>query len=149
MGDFNEHVTDPRSTLQKLALDCRLVDVWAKLHPTETEPATYLYGKKRLDYILISASLVPAVTAIGYEPFHEYLPTDHRGVFIDFETKALFGLDHTPLAKAQLRSLQSKHAQCRVTYIQAAAYHAHQNNFKLHPLLWHTGAYFSLSVAVQ
>ena len=128
MGDFNEHVTDQRSTLQRLALDCNLVDVWATLHPNKVEPATYLYGRKRIDYILVSAPLVPAVTAIGYEPFHEYLPTDHRGVFVDFDTRALFGLDHTPLTTAPLRSLQSKHAKCRATHIAAAAAHAHENN---------------------
>jgi hypothetical protein len=80
MGDFNEHIQDNNSFLQQVGLQCNLIDIWKQKFPTMPEPSTYLRGKRRIDYILISQDVSHAVAAIGYEPFHHTVATDHRGI---------------------------------------------------------------------
>jgi hypothetical protein len=129
MGDFNEHIQDNHSFLQQVSLQCNLLDIWKQKFPTTPEPSTYLRGKRRIDYILITQDISQAVAAIGYEPFHHTLATDHRGIFIDFYTDKLFGNATNPLPAPKLRPLQSKYLECRKSYIREATSHAHENIF--------------------
>jgi hypothetical protein len=92
------------------------------------EPHTYRRGKRRIDYILISQNISHAVAAIGYEPFHHTIATDHRGVYIDFYMDKLFGNATNLLPDAHLRTLQTKYPECRKFYIREASSHAHANN---------------------
>eukprot|EP00957_Ditylum_brightwellii_P019567 1475750-Ditylum_brightwellii.AAC.1 len=46
-----------------------LADAYNCVHP-KSHPATYLRGSKGLDYMLVTPGLLPAITAIGYLPFH-------------------------------------------------------------------------------
>jgi hypothetical protein len=128
MGDFNEHIQDHNSFLQEVSLKCTLIDIWKQRFPQVAEPHTYLRGSRRINYVLISQELGPAVTAVGYEPFQYTLPTDHRGIFIDFRLDQLFGGAHNPLPAAKHRKLQSKYPECRKTYIEAAFTHGQAHN---------------------
>jgi hypothetical protein len=110
-GDFNEHIHDHNSFLQEVSLQCKLIDIWKQRFPQSAEPNTYILGSRRIDYVLISQELSPAVLAVGYEPFHYTLPTDHCGIFIDFRTDLLFGNAHNPLPAAKHRKLQSKYTE--------------------------------------
>jgi hypothetical protein len=75
--------------------------------------------------------LSSAVTAVGYEPFHFTSATDHRGIFIDFDTYKLFGNTTNKLQSSQSRHLNSKYPLGRKTYIETAAAHGRdQNLFK-------------------
>jgi hypothetical protein len=127
-GDFNEHIHDNNSFLQEVSIQCKIIDIWKQKFPQIAEPNTYIRGTCRIDYILISRETSHAVVAVGYEPFHYTLPTDHRGVFIDFDTDKLFGDAHNPLPAAHLRKLQSKYTEGRKTYITEAHTHGEAHN---------------------
>eukprot|EP00980_Cylindrotheca_fusiformis_P016561 scaffold4965_cov87-Cylindrotheca_fusiformis.AAC.3 len=63
MGDFNEDIGDSRSKLQRLFQDERLklVDIVGRQHPSTLSLPTYIRGTKRLDFILLTEDLIPAV----------------------------------------------------------------------------------------
>jgi hypothetical protein len=97
-------------------------------HPSSDEPNTYLRGRTRIDYALISPALETAVTAVGYQPFHHTAITDHRAIFVDFNTAHLFGNEHNVLTSAAQGTLKTQQHEVKVTYIQHAAKHGHENN---------------------
>jgi hypothetical protein len=72
--------------------------------------------------------LSPTVEEVGYEPFHYTTSTDHREMFIDFNTDIVFGNKTNTMQTANARLLNSKYPLGRKTYIQAAADHARQHN---------------------
>jgi hypothetical protein len=127
-GDFNEHILDNNTSLQQISQQCQLLDIWKQRFPHLIEPSTYIRGSKRIDYTLISRDLSSAVTAVGYEPFHYTSATDHRGIFIDFDTDKLFGNKTNKLQSSQSRHLNSKYPLGRKTYIEAAAAHGREHN---------------------
>jgi exonuclease III len=69
---------------------CNLVDSLAVQHPPPFPP-TYIRGKKRLDYILISAELSETIQHSGILPFHSLCLGDHRACYIDLDAPMLFG----------------------------------------------------------
>jgi hypothetical protein len=72
--------------------------------------------------------LSPAVEEVGYERFHFTTPTDHRGIFINFNTDKHFGNKTNTMQTAKARLLNSKYPLGQKTYIQADANHARQHN---------------------
>jgi endonuclease/exonuclease/phosphatase family metal-dependent hydrolase len=90
-GDFNEHINNNHTNIQHISQWWQLLDIWKQKFPHHDEPSTYIRGTTRIDYTLISSQLSPAVEEVGYEPFHFTTSTDHRGMFIDFNTDKLFG----------------------------------------------------------
>ena len=108
MIDANEHFDSPQSAISKLAASCNLVDIIATRHQQATNTATYSRGTKRIDFILISENIAPAVTRCGLLPFYEGIHSDHRGSFIDLDARILFQ-DRTPqLYEQPRRQLHSK-----------------------------------------
>ena len=89
-GDFNDDITAPDSGMQSLASQCGLVDLFSTRLGSPMFPITYQRGNKRLDYVLLSPSLLSTVQAAGYDPFGYRIPSDHRGMFIDLRTDQLF-----------------------------------------------------------
>ena len=104
-GDFNESLDSDGAGMTRLCTQCNLVDPILTLSG-ETEFATYIRGTTVIDYILVSTDLMPAIKRCGYEPFQAHFVGDHRGVYLDIETEALFG-DLPPLAKLSSRDLVS------------------------------------------
>jgi hypothetical protein len=136
LGDFNQHIDTPNGAVHSIANACNLIDIWKRRHPTIPEPNTYLRGKTRIDYVLISPAIANSVQAIGYEPFHHTAATDHRGIFFDPATEQAFGSRTNNLESASQRTLQTKRHSAKVTYIRAAALHGKANNLfdRLHQL---------------
>ena len=66
-------------------------------------PQTYLYGKRRLDYIFMDPALTQAITNIGYLGTHEGAQSDHSLAYADFDQTLLFGglLNRPPSYKAR------------------------------------------------
>jgi hypothetical protein len=57
-------------SLCTLTTTCGLVDILALQHSSRPFPPTYIWGKKRIDYIFISASLQDSVTRPGILPYN-------------------------------------------------------------------------------
>jgi hypothetical protein len=126
-GDFNESLDQPRSAMRELAAACGLTDIWAHRNPGD-EFNTRHPGTKIIHYVLVSPEVVPCVTAVGYFPFTYRGNSDHRSIYVDFDTTQLFGNETTRLANLVQRGLSSKDPFACTTYIRATGKHAKANN---------------------
>jgi hypothetical protein len=104
-GDLNELLGDNPSEFGSLTTEFHLADVYCHHHGMD-EPATFKYDHRRLDYILCSVPLLSTVTACGILPFNILSSSDHRTVFVDFNTNQLFG--SLPLELASCKDHQFK-----------------------------------------
>eukprot|EP00957_Ditylum_brightwellii_P108712 8292384-Ditylum_brightwellii.AAC.1 len=78
--------TDRATTdFRRLSKQCDLVDVFTHLHPDETPPHTYQRGGNRIDYILITPALIPALRSTGFLPFNIPFMSDHGSAYADFD----------------------------------------------------------------
>jgi hypothetical protein len=93
-------------SLATLITTCGLIDSLAIHHKQRPFPATYNRGSSRLDYILVSSCLLPAVTRSGILLFQSIFYSDHRPCFIDIDPSILFeekNHDITPPCQRQLQ----------------------------------------------
>jgi hypothetical protein len=89
-GNFSEALGTNISGMKKICLDLGLADILRNHHDTEDTP-TYVRGTTRINYALATPHVSAACTSCGYKPFQYRFPGDHRGMFLDFNTNALFG----------------------------------------------------------
>ena len=87
-------------------------------HPHERAPITYARGVKCLDYALGTANVARAVVAAGYGAFNERFISDHRGYFVDLDTKTLFGSPTQDLASPTKRLLKTSNLKHTTSYIE-------------------------------
>jgi hypothetical protein len=93
-------------TLETLARSTGLIDVLRHHHPSSQYPPTYNRGKKRIDLILASASLLPAIVRSGILPYNSVFQGDHRPCYIDLNAVEAFGGQTSPVCPPCQRSLQ-------------------------------------------
>jgi hypothetical protein len=93
-------------TLETLVRSTGLVDVLRHHHPSKKYPATYNRGKKRIDLILASASLLPAITRSGILPYNSFFHGDHRPCYIDIDASMAFEGKTQPICPPCRRNLQ-------------------------------------------
>ena len=129
VGDFNEEIITPSSGMDQLATTCGLADVFSVRTGSATLPATYQRGPRRIDYALMSPTLLEKVQAAGYDPFGYRIPTDHRGFYIDFDKEALFANDPVNLAPLEKRGFSSHTPGTVVKYVTAKMTYLQDHNF--------------------
>jgi hypothetical protein len=100
-------------TLETLVRSTGLTDVLRHHHPSPTYPPTYNRGKKRIDLILVSTSLLPSITRSGILPYNSVFQGDHRPCYIDLDAAVAFGGQTSPVCPPCQRGLQL-HDPCRV-----------------------------------
>jgi hypothetical protein len=107
-ADLVSHQQDTKhdGSLSTLLKTCNLVDIMGKQHLERPFPPTYSRGKKRLDYILISNSLVSTVINSGLLPYNAIFLSDHRSCYIDINPELLFNQQTYSLAPPCRRRLQ-------------------------------------------
>ena len=94
-GDYR-HTKDPDKDLDQFIKDAQLSDPYIERFPEQIK--TYMYGSKRIDYILTDPALVHAIRDIGYLGSHEGTLSDHVYAYVDFEEKLLFrGIINRPV----------------------------------------------------
>ncbi|KAL7533908.1 hypothetical protein ACHAXR_007538, partial [Thalassiosira sp. AJA248-18] len=86
-GDYMS-AKDPDKNLAAFIKEAGLVDHYHNQFPGPIR--TYIYGTKRLDYILVDPGLVGAIKAIGYLATHEGTLSDHVMAYVDFHEDELF-----------------------------------------------------------
>eukprot|EP00978_Attheya_sp_CCMP212_P038682 scaffold194120_cov32-Attheya_sp.AAC.1 len=86
--DANADVMD--KDFQKLLADTGLVDLMAHQLGNQL-PETYNRGSTTLDHCFGSPRLAKAVERAGYLAYNGSIPTDHLGMFLDFNRNLLFG----------------------------------------------------------
>ena len=103
MMDANEdvHSADWETFLEEF----NLVDVHRHCHRDRCPP-TYSRGSTKLDHILVSSQLLPAVVRSGILPYHDGIHSTHRGLFVDFNLKQLLNQEFSPVPPMSARLLK-------------------------------------------
>lgn len=89
-GDFNESLTDRRSGILRLITNRNLTDPFLQRYPDIPSFGTHIHGKRRIDMVFVSPSLLSSIYRIGYAPYFHSKPSDHRPLLIEFNTQTLF-----------------------------------------------------------
>ncbi len=92
--------------METLVRSVGLVDALRHQHPSATYPATYNRGKKRIDLILVSVSLLPAVKRSGILPYNSIFQGDHWPCYIDLDAAEAFGGQTASILPPCQRSLR-------------------------------------------
>ena len=100
MLDANGDIHNPKKPdigMQEFIQRTNLIDAYhQKFHDS---PHTYMWGTKRLDYILVDSVLTQAIERIGYLGMHEGAETNHAYAYMDLNDKAANqGTVHRPIA---------------------------------------------------
>jgi hypothetical protein len=112
MGDFNEEYGSDPDGMVHLATICNLQDVLDD-RTGSSKFATFIGGRKRIDYVLMPAGPANALCLGGYESPSYRFKGDYRGFFLDFDTTKLFGNTTPKLASPASRSVRSNdHPTC-------------------------------------
>jgi hypothetical protein len=93
-------------SLASLMVSCGLVDPLRHQHAARPFPATYNRGNSRLDYILVSASILPAVQRSGILPYNSIFYSNHWSCYLDIDSTLLFEdptFDMQPRCRRQLQ----------------------------------------------
>ena len=130
LGDFNEEMGSGNSGIANLSIECGLIDIFGIRLGTATNPSTWQRGNKRLDYALASPGILPLIKAAGYEPYSYRITSDHRGFFIDLDTKALFGNKPSKIAPITHRDFESHTPGTIPRYITSIIKELEAHNFK-------------------
>lgn len=101
MGNFNAAPDNKR--LLNLQSNSGLQDVYKHYHQGQ-ESNMQETGTKRIDNMLISTDLLHLVKNVGYEPFHQGIQSDHRGMYVDLHQNIF-----APAPYCTQRILNAKH----------------------------------------
>ena len=118
VGDFNESFGSDPDGMSLIASSLGLINIMSKQHPDLTAPVSYARGVKCLDYALGTPRVAAAVTAAGYDAFNARFISDHRGYFLDMDTKILFGSPTQDLVTNARRRLRSSNLKQNTAYIE-------------------------------
>jgi hypothetical protein len=115
--------------MANIVQDLDLVDIFRHRHPHLLEPATYIHGHHRIDFALLSQDLCTSVRACGYAPFHYRTTSNHRQLFLDFDTTKLFGNETECLAVMAFQDIRFKDAKSNTVYLNAKYQLLDRQNF--------------------
>lgn len=113
-GDFNE--TFSSSVLLQTFYSMGLRDAVSTRHPNLPPFRTYNRGTQVIDYVLVSAELLPFITTSSYEPFNLHMTSDHRSIIVDLDKDLFLGKPH-PLQTPDHRGFTSTDAHQTEKYI--------------------------------
>ena len=116
LGDFNTPMDSSTSPLARLCEVCQLVDPVSHLHDT-SQQSSYSRGSTIIDFCLMSLETLPCVRKCGYLPLHQFCYSDHRGLFVDFDSTVLFGSKPPAIAKPDTRAVRSTNPQSTATFL--------------------------------
>lgn len=118
VGDFNETIDQPQSGIAHLANTCGLTDLFGNKLGNTQIPSTYKRGNRRLDFALITPTILPAVRNAGYDPFdYRGISSDHRGLYIDIALETILGDRLKPLQPISHRDFTANNPRAVLTYV--------------------------------
>ena len=117
MLDANE-ASSENSSIDKMLWECNLVDAHTVSRETTSPPPTHQNGKSKIDFVLISSSLVSAVRAVSILPLHDGYLSDHRALVVDFDPLTLFEGKTTEIIMPVQRRLTSTNLLVVTKYME-------------------------------
>ena len=130
-GDVNDDMNDSTSAnkWREMLKLCDMSVVTDFRFPSEKLPATYERSHRCLDMVAISSNIPQsAVTAVGYLPFCNPLPSDHRAIFVDFDANALFGTHIPDLTRSSFKHFSTRNMRQANKYLDNLRKHYKVNN---------------------
>jgi hypothetical protein len=91
MLDANDSLQNQQSFFTTWVRSLQLIDIHLFHHGTEEEPASYVRGSLRIDYILATKLINNYVTQCGMLPFHELCLSDHRPLYANIDLSNYLG----------------------------------------------------------
>jgi len=107
-----------------------LIDAWAHLHPYHPTFNTYARGSDRIDAILCSPNILPAITSIAYAPWQWISNSDHRAMILDLDNHIIFGNNPagTTSTLQKTRHIKTNDKESVKQFIEKFYDHLQQNN---------------------
>lgn len=93
-------------SLATLIRTCGLIDPLTYQHSDSPPPSTYSRGGHRIDYILVSHHLLPAIVHTGIMPYDSVFISDHRPCYVDLDASIPFKDSTSTIEVASRRGLQ-------------------------------------------
>ena len=90
MGDFNKVIGDDPKMIATIISTGRLTYVHTHKHGHHANIATYIRGRRRVDYCFVSPRMLDHVIWCGFEAFHARKVYNHREYFVDLSMVGLF-----------------------------------------------------------
>jgi exonuclease III len=103
------------SAADKVCYACNLANAHA-LAGLTNPPPTYHRGLAKIDFVLISASLVSSVRASAIMALHDGYLSDHRALLVDFDAHSLF-MEQTSSLRKQLIGDSPRQVREKYTHI--------------------------------
>jgi hypothetical protein len=119
--------------LATLVTTCNLSLPLAIQHATCLFPASHIRGKNQIDFLLVSISLLPAVTISGVLPHSSVFHSDHQPYFVDFDAQKLFGSPAYDIVQAQVRTLRLRDPRVVSKYLSSL--HSQLDSHNMFPRL--------------
>jgi len=106
-----------------------LIYLHRKRHGYDNEPTTYARGNRRIDYIYGTTLVDIHTNRAGCTPFGDgYFLSDHRGLFIDINLRAILQDDVSPIALQPKRFIHSTNPRERNQFLKLYYTHLEKNN---------------------
>jgi len=86
--DANDTMDAEKSQLKRFITSTGLIDSMSHRH--RHPPRTCIKGARRINYIFLSPTLVPAMRRVGQLGIQDAILSDHCGIWIDFNVRKLF-----------------------------------------------------------
>ena len=116
MLDANEP-SGHASGVDRLLTECGLIDAHTKLHEITPPPPTHQRGSAKIDFMLISPRLVPALRAAAILALHDGYLSDHRALVVEFDAHTMFQGETSPVLAPCARPLTSTNPRAVHVYI--------------------------------
>ena len=142
--DANEQMGDEHNGLQRLTEELGLTDIHGNQLGRQHAPATYLRGRKTVDYGLVCHLLLPYIIRCGFGAFHDGPVTDHRWGYIDLDLAGYLGGGITAIDNPSGRGLQTTSPKEVAKYREILHIHLTRHNIfhrlvrpgDIHPDYW-------------
>ena len=118
LGDFNTTDTaDRHNPINALRQRCNLTDAIGHCHDCSNH-TSYSRGTTIIDYCLVSTDILPSIRSCGYLPLHFLCFSDHRSLYVDFDSSILFGGSPSKIAKPTARFVKSRDSQSTEKFLK-------------------------------
>ena len=127
MGDFNEVCGDNQKMMAKILSEGKLTGVHAHKHG-HANIATYIQGRRRVDYCFVSPRILDHVFRCGIEAFHARKVCNHCGLFVHLSMIELFGWRLPTIINPAERCIRSNHPRIVRKYVLKLALYFEYHN---------------------
>ena len=120
MAYMNEFMGDGKD-LQICCQQINLIDSISLLDPGLNIDPAYLWGSRRIDYILISPTLAEMAVKAGHHNFHQHFISDHKCIYIQFKAGGIFEastMDKSHASYRELRMGKRDIVDCYISHLE-------------------------------